>query len=85
MTEGIFWIGRKAVWFRRKVVWIGRKSGLGAGRSDIFRRTDEEEVDCRREKPMKKIVRIRAENPSDCTGVAETLAVCMGVAETPTD
>ena len=59
---------------------IRRKSGLGAGGLDIFCNTDEEKVDCSREKPMTEIVRIRADNPPNCIGVAETRAVCMVVA-----
>ena len=65
----------------RKVVCIGRKVGLGAGRLDIIFSTDEENIYCRREKPMTEIVHVRAEPLPNCTGLADTPAVCMGVAE----
>ena len=51
--------------------------GLRAGRLEFFCRTDEEKVDCRRERPMPPIVCVRAQTLPNFTRVVETLDICM--------
>ena len=43
--------------------------------------TDEKNVECCKEIPMAEFVRVRADNKTNCKGLWENLAVCMGVAD----
>ena len=79
----MFELGVKPFDFGLEVVWIGRKSSLKAVRSEMFNSTDEENIDCRRDKPMTAIVCVRVETPTNFTGLTETPDVCMGVSEMP--
>ena len=42
---------------------------------------DEEKIDCCKENPIMAFVRVRADPQPNCTGVAETLDICMGVSQ----